>query len=163
MIAEIQQALKSIIGIATALPLEIIYTEEQDINSYSTPPWISIMPQPASITGAWHKDNFYEKNETTIIVIRKYDVLQPIVIHLEFLDKEELSKIVTQILVALPKQLSIQEGVVTLEPQQIEYFLTKGELDPHGAVLSLNISYAVRENKEITEKIKQTSFDIKNK
>jgi len=38
MIAEIQYALKKIIQIATDLPERIIYTEEQDINSYDIPP-----------------------------------------------------------------------------------------------------------------------------
>ena len=161
IIADMQGALKVIIGIATELPNSIIYTEEQDTNSYNTPPWISIMPETSSITQAWYKDNYYQQDNTSIIVTKKYDILQPIIIHLEFVDKQELSDIVDKILIALPKRIVLREGVVDIEPQQIEFFLTKGELDPHGAVISINILYAIRENKEIKDKIHQVNFETK--
>jgi len=121
------------------------------------------MPEPSSITSAWHKDNFIKGGESSIIVTRKYNVLQPIAIHLSFIDKQELSDIVDKILIGFPKQIALREGVVDIEPQQIEYFLTKGELDPHGALISINILYAIRESKEIKDKIKQISFDMNKK
>lgn len=163
MIAEIQNAIKNIIIVSTDLPSKIIYTEEQEVESYNTPPWISIMPEPSSLTPAWYKDNYYREDNSSIVVIRKYDVVQPIKIHTEFIDKQELSDVVDKIFMALPKQIALKGGIVDIEPQQVEFFLTKGALEPHGAIIDLNILYAIRENKEIQDKIKSIKFDLQNK
>ena len=160
MISKIQTQMKAIISLGTGLSENIIYTEEQDVNVYHTRPWISIMPQMATIEEAWHKDNFYQNDsDNAVVVTRKYNVLQAMLIHLEFMEKDELTNGVQQILLSLPKQLIIDRGVVNIIPKSIDYVLTSGVLDPNKANISLQVAYAIREEKELAERIKAVDFD----
>ncbi len=161
MIAEIQEYLKTVIMRATDVPEHCIFTEARDAEEFKNPPWISIMPRPASLTNAWHKDNYFRNS--SVVVIRKYNVVQPIGIYLEFEGKQELSDTVDNILAALPKQFIIKDGAADIAPQRVEFFLTKGSMDRSGAIFELDISYAVREDKEIKDKINKINFNTNKK
>lgn len=160
MIVEIQENLKQIIVTSTGLSENIIVTEEINTSANKTFPWISIIPELATITPAWHKDPFFSIEDIPSIVIRKYNISQAILITLEFINKGELSKVVNDIFIGLPKQIIINDIVVYIEPKQIEYFFTKEEVKPYKGLLKINMNYFVRENPVTFGRIKDIETSL---
>jgi len=163
VVVQIQEALGNIFLEQKDIIKEIIFLEEMNEVEFNTAPWISILPDKASIDPAWHWDNAYTTKDTLIKVQRKYTITQPITVRIVFENKAELDKIVNTFLQDLPKSFVINNSNIELNPREIEYILAKGELGVSVAIIGIDTIYPIHNIMESAKKIKQISFDMNKK
>ncbi|MDK2818970.1 MAG: hypothetical protein KFW21_05935 [Spirochaetota bacterium] len=162
MIIAIQQHLKEVLINSSSIAEEMILIDTPDPNLAR--PWISILPSKATLSPAWYWDNqYYESTphgKFLVKIQRKYNIIQPIVINFEFIDKSELDDIVHNFLVQLPKEFIIQHSVISLSPIDLEYFFAKGVLGFNTAQLSLHANYAIRSDNTDNTIIKDVTVNV---
>lgn len=130
MIAEFQNIIKNIVLETTEIPEDFIYLTAIGDNEYNTPPWASILPDIAFLTPAWHWDNACDTGGTKecgslpsessaqetsnplrdrvfLKVQRKWDVVQPMLIHLRTVERETVSLYMAKILELLPWRIPV--------------------------------------------------------
>jgi len=163
MIIKIQEELQSVFMQQDNIPKNIIYLEEMEEVEFNTSPWISILPDKASIEEAWHWDNAYNTEDNFVKVKRKYNIHQPIIIRMLFEDKIELDNILNTFLRELSKEFIIDNSVVSIIPQDIEYIFSKGELGANIVIITINTIYPIHDIIVNNEKIKNINFNMKNK
>jgi len=162
MIVTIQQHLKEVLINSSSLSEEMILTETPASNTAR--PWISILPTKATLSPAWHWDNQYFEStphgKFLVKIQRKYNVIQPIVLSFEFIDKIELDEVIQKFLIQLPKEFTIQNGVVSLSPVELEYSFAKGMLGINTALLTLHTNYAIRADRTDKSIIKDVVTNV---
>lgn len=162
MTAEFQNIIKKIVLEATDIPEEFVYLTAIGDNEYNTPPWASILPDLAFLTPAWHWDNALENNGDFIKTQRKWDVVQPILIHLRTVERETVSRYMANILELLPWRIPLAGGFTEWNAVQMEHIFAAGELDIYAGIITLNIEYAVRWNATTQERMENIDFNIDN-
>ncbi|SFB88530.1 hypothetical protein SAMN02745150_01189 [Brevinema andersonii] len=158
MVAEFQKILKNIVLEATDISEEFIYCTAIGDNEYNTPPWVSLLPEPAVFTPAWHWDNVFDKGDSFIKVQRKWDVVQPMMIHIRTTDRYSISLYIHKILKLIPGKVAIHDMVTTWDVVQTEHIFAAGELDIYAGVITVHIEYGVYWNSEEQKRIEKISF-----
>lgn len=162
MIAEFQNIIKNIVLEATDIPEDFIYLTAIGDNEYNTPPWASILPDLAFLTPAWHWDNAFENNGKFIKTQRKWDAVQPILIHIRTVERETVSRYMAKILELLPWRIPVSEGFTEWNVVQMEHIFAAGELDIYAGIITLNIEYAVRWDAATQKRIENIDININN-
>lgn len=165
MIAEFQNIIKGIVLEATEIPEDFIYLTAIGDNEYNTPPWASILPDIAFLTPAWHWDNAFERQDksidrTFVKVQRKWDVAQPMLIHLRTAERETVSRYMAKILELLPWRIPVSGGFTEWNAVQTEHIFAAGELDIYAGIITLNIEYAVRWDVATQKRIENIDINI---
>lgn len=183
MIAEFQDIIKNIVLEATEIPEDFIYLTAIGDNEYNTPPWASILPDIAFLTPAWHWDNACDTGGTKecgslpsessaqetsnplrdrvfLKVQRKWDVVQPMLIHLRTVERETVSRYMAKILELLPWRIPVSGGFTEWNAVQAEHILAAGELDIYAGIITLNIEYAVRWDAATQKRIENIDINI---
>lgn len=161
MIAEFQHIIKNIVLEATDIPEEFVYLTAIGDNEYNTPPWASILPDLAFLTPAWHWDNALERQDKTFMKVqRKWDVVQPMLIHIRTVERETVSRYMAKILELLPWRIPVAGGFTEWNAVQMEYIFAAGELDIYAGIITLNIEYAVCWNTETQKRMESVDINI---
>lgn len=162
MIAEFQNIIKNIVLEATDIPEDFIYLTAIGDNEYNTPPWASILPDLAFLTPAWHWDNACDTGKNFVKVQRKWDVVQPMLIHLRTVERETVSRYMAKILELLPWRIPVSGGFTEWNVVQVEHIFAAGELDIYAGIITLNIEYAVRWDATTQKRIENIDININN-
>lgn len=162
MIAESQNIIKNIVLEATEIPGDFIYLTAIGDNEYNTPPWASILPDIAFLAPAWHWDNACDTGKNFVKVQRKWDVVQPMLIHLRTVERETVSRYMAKILELLPWRIPVSGGFTEWNVVQAEHIFAAGELDIYAGIITLNIEYAVRWDTATQKRIESIDININN-
>lgn len=162
MIAEFQNIIKNIMLEATEIPEDFIYLTAIGDNEYNTPPWASILPDIAFLTPAWHWDNACDTGKNFVKVQRKWDAVQPMLIHLRTVERETVSRYMAKILELLPWRIPVSGGFTEWNVVQMEHIFAAGELDIYAGIITLNIEYAVRWDAATQKRMENIDININN-
>ncbi|SFB95733.1 hypothetical protein SAMN02745150_01436 [Brevinema andersonii] len=162
MIAEFQDIIKNIVLEATEIQEDFIYLTAIGDNEYNTPPWASILPDLAFLTPAWHWDNACDTGKNFVKVQRKWDVVQPMLIHLGTVERETVSRYMAKILELLPWRIPVSGGFTEWNVVQTEHIFAAGELDIYAGIITLNIEYAVRWDAATQKRMENIDININN-
>lgn len=160
MIAEFQDIIKNIVLEATEIPEDFIYLTAIGDNEYNTPPWASILPDIAFLTPAWHWDNACDTGKNFVKVQRKWDAVQPMLIHLRTVERETVSRYMAKILELLPWRIPVSGGFTEWNVVQMEHIFAAGELDIYAGIITLNIEYAVRWDAATQKRMENIDINI---
>lgn len=160
MIAEFQNIIKGIVLEATEIPEDFIYLTAIGDNEYNTPPWTSILPDIAFLTPAWHWDNACDTGKNFVKVQRKWDAVQPMLIHLRTVERETVSRYMAKILELLPWRIPVSGGFTEWNVVQMEHIFAAGELDIYAGIITLNIEYAVRWDATTQKRMENIDINI---
>ncbi|MGL4676458.1 MAG: hypothetical protein ACRCWI_02175 [Brevinema sp.] len=161
MIVEIQEVLKEVLLQQENITENIIFLEEMEESEFNTAPWVSILPETASIEPAYQSSiGTIQKNEKTYNIQQKYKIVQPFMLRAVFGDKKELDHITDHFLVDLPKSIIVGEVVIEIQPLEIERIFAKGLLDVNATIIKIVTEYPVVKLIEI-DKISGIDIDVR--
>lgn len=162
MTKQIQEFLREIAVSALSLNADLVYITQVEDNLLNIPPWVSILPELATVELNQIGSHTYKDDEDNLVKIwKKYEVTQPYTIHIRQVSQEDISDNVQKFLEALPIKVNIRDTSVNFLPTQTEFFMAQGQMDLYAAIIMVSASYGIYEKQITTEKIKGVAFNPK--
>ncbi len=150
MIYEIKQYLKTLTQDITNIPDRKTFLVLKEENQYKTPPWISILSKDADMDEYWQKEQKDFNADKLILITKKYEVIQPVVIAIAGKTESDVSTWLNQILSELPKRIEVKDQVITIVPKQIQYIDNVSHVGSiYSGALRIEFYYGIYSSKEL--------------